>query len=122
MQSVDGWWQSVGQSMSVYHHFSNGTDYVYQQSFDDRSVFTFTDSQSYTVETFEAGSLSFTSDSGVAVHVANGGTYINESGNPSMLVCRNMDGSGYSGSGSLVRLETGEPPATLSELAAQVER
>ena len=121
MESVDGWWQSVGQSMSVFHHFVDGVEYIYQRDFGDHSVFTYSGSRSYTVEPFDSGTLDFTEDSGVAVHVKDGNTYILENASPTYLTCRNMDGSGYSGSGSLTRPDSTEITDSLLDLAAQVE-
>ena len=120
-EHVNGWWQSVGQSGSVFHHFVDGIDFIYQRDFDDQNKFSYLDTRGYTVEPFSAGELSFTDDSGVAVHFDDGGTYILEDGDEGFLTCRNMDGSGYSGSGSLARPSTGDIPEGLVKIVSQVE-
>ena len=121
LERVNGWWQSVGQSGSLFHHFVDGTDYVYQRSFDDHSKYSHEATRSYTVEPFKAGQLDFTDDSGVAVHVDDGATYILEDSEEGLLTCRNMDGSGYSGSSSLARPTAGDIPDGLLDVVAQIE-
>ena len=121
MQTLDGWWQSVGQSQSVFRHFSNGTVYIYQRDYNDRSVFSYVNADTYTVEPFEAGTLSFTDEAGFAVHVSNGGTYIFVNSESNVLTSRKMDGSDYSGSGSMTRPEPGEVTDTLLALAEECE-
>ena len=121
LERVNGWWQSAGQSGSIFHHFVDGTDYVYQRSFDDQNKYSYEATRSYSVEPFEAGQLDFTDDSGVAVHIDNGATYILEDREEGFLTCRNMDGSGYSGTDSLARPTTGDIPDGLLEVVAQIE-
>lgn len=121
LERVNGWWQSAGQSGSIFHHFVDGTDYVYRRSFDDQNKYSYESTLSYTVEPFEAGQLEFTDDSGVIVHVDDGITYILEDGEEGLLTCRNIDGSGYSGTDSLARPTTGDIPDGLLEVVAQVE-
>lgn len=118
---IDGWWQSVGQSMSVYNHFTEGTLYVYQVDIPDGNSADFLGSYSYTVQPFAAGELTFTDNAGVAVLVDGGNTYILEDGDDSVLTCRNLDGSGYSGSSSLVRPSSGDISDALLAAMAQAE-
>ncbi|MBQ9042376.1 MAG: zinc ribbon domain-containing protein [Eggerthellaceae bacterium] len=124
----NGWWQSVGQTQSIFHHIENGVEYIYQIPPDVMAAFPVDEWDDYafnskrTVEStahFEVGEVGAAVEPCDAISFEGGVTFLMFASDIDTLVRQDIDGSNYSVSGSLVRMH--DIPRKLSELAEQTE-
>lgn len=100
--AIDGEWQIIGSSGGLLHEIHDGVDHIYDisQPGSDRallSIETVTSLGRFDSSEFDLGG------EGQAFQIGYG-TYLLYDSDCDLLVCRNLDGTGYSGGSSLSRI------------------
>lgn len=109
VSEIEGWWSTAGQYTTlvhgdVCHHVTADKDYVYQYSTNDYSFSLVTVNEIGDLGRFDGSSFG---DSGKgSAYMLGRGTYLLYDDDKDVLVCRNLDGSGYSMTSSLNRMIT----------------
>ena len=122
VSQIDGWWQSIGQSGSMYHHMVGGTDYMYRYDQSDSSSPSYVGKRTVvSFDRYAAGEIPAANESCNVVTFDNDGqTFIQYDSSMDTLTCRNPDGSGYSGTSSLA--QASNVPEQLLSFAEEAER
>ena len=124
----NGWWRSAGSTQSIFHHISNGVEYIYQVSpdvmasspVDEWDDFVFDSKRAIeSTKHYESGETGAATEPLNAITFEGGLTYLMYASDENTLVMQNIDGTGYSVSGSLLRMV--DIPDTLSKLAEETE-
>lgn len=112
---INGWWQSVGQSGSAYHHMVDGTDYMYLYDPSEGSGPLYQGKRTVvSFDRYAAGEIPAANEPCNVVTFDNGGqTYIQYDSSMNLLTCMNPDGSGYSITSSIAKV-TNVPEQLLS--------